>query len=163
MLHYAGVHVPLERDIIYWAKGAGVSTDIAAAASTWVLAALIAVSHLPLIGRSRGRPGSDLPEDADNSRTLLIAGLILAAFNGSALWMVLCAATMVVTFLAGASFTALLPTTHLDKFREAMSHGEILLMVDVPFYRLVEVEAALRHHPEATPGGCCWHLSVLGH
>ncbi len=91
-------------------------------------------------------------------------GLLLAIAYGSVVWMALTIATMLITFAAGANFTIRLPKTHLDKFTEAMSHGEILLMVDVPFNRLVQVEKALQHHhPEATPGGSCWHLDVLGH
>jgi hypothetical protein len=49
------------------------------------------------------------------------------------------------------------PNTHLGEFRDALSHGEILLMVDVPETRVYEVEHDIHHqHPEATIGGVGW-------
>jgi hypothetical protein len=94
---------------------------------------------------------------------IALAGFILAAYSDSTLWMIITALIMVATFLLGERFTTLMPKTHLDNFREAMSHGEILLMVDLPFYLVASVDKAIRHHhPEATAGGSCWHINAFG-
>ena len=79
--------------------------------------------------------------------------LILVGLSG---WLLLCIAIMVATFLAGLSFTRT-PNTHLDEFRDALAHGEILLMVDTPASRVADIEDRVhRHHPEAAIGGVGW-------
>jgi hypothetical protein len=51
---------------------------------------------------------------------------------------------------------------HLGEFRDALAHGEVLLMVDVPRGRVSEVEDRVhRHHPEATVGGVGWSADML--
>jgi hypothetical protein len=45
---------------------------------------------------------------------------------------------------------------------DAMRHGELLLMVDVPVWRVERVEALVhKHHPEAVVGGVGWHIDAL--
>ena len=64
--------------------------------------------------------------------------------------------------LAGLLFTRV-PNVHLDEFRDALAHGEILLMVDVPQTRVAEIEELVHHHhPEATVGGVGWETEVFG-
>ncbi len=59
--------------------------------------------------------------------------------------------------------TGRIPDVHLDEFRGTLSHGEILLMVDVPKAKVFEVEETVeRHHPEAVPGGTRWTIGRLG-
>ena len=69
---------------------------------------------------------------------------------------------MAANFLIGARF-AHLPNTHLDEFRDALAHGETLLMVDVVEDRVAELEKRVhQHHPEATVGGVCRGTPALG-
>ncbi len=77
-------------------------------------------------------------------------------------WLLLPAAVMVVTFLMGIIFTSRVPNVHLSEFRDAMHHGELLLMVDVPLWQVQRVETLVHtQHPEATAGGVSWHIDAL--
>lgn len=74
------------------------------------------------------------------------------------LGLIVCAATVSL----GNYFARKIPKAHLDQFRGELSHGEILLMVDVPHWRLYEIEQIItRHHPEANPGGVGWTIEAL--
>ncbi len=89
----------------------------------------------------------------------LIASLAWSSLVGGALSVAL----MMLTLAAGAWFALRVPDTHLDEFRGALSHSEILLMVDVPRQRVAEIEEMVRRrHPEATPGGTGWTIEALG-
>lgn len=88
----------------------------------------------------------------------LIASLVWASLAGSLLFVVL----MALTLIAGVLFALRVPDTHLDEFRGALSHSEILLMVDVPRQRVAEIEEMIRRrHPEAIPGGTGWTIEAL--
>ncbi|MCO6414343.1 MAG: hypothetical protein J5I92_16535 [Thiogranum sp.] len=77
-------------------------------------------------------------------------------------WLLLPLAVMAATLLAGLRF-ARTPNVHVSEFRDALAHGEILLMVDVPQTRVHEVENRVQqHHPEAVPGGSSWNIPALG-
>ncbi len=94
---------------------------------------------------------------------LALFGFIASLYWGFSVWSVLTLAIMILTFVGGAAFAILVPDTHLDEFRSALSHGEILLMVDVPKKRVAEIEALIeRRHPEATAGGSGWTIEALG-
>jgi hypothetical protein len=89
----------------------------------------------------------------------LLASLAWSSLIGGALSVSL----MMLTLTAGALFALLVPDTHLDEFRGVLSHGEVLLMVDVPKRRVAEIEELIyRRHPEATPGGVGWTIEALG-
>ena len=76
---------------------------------------------------------------------------------------VLSATVMALTFVAGALFAMRVPDTHLDEFHGALSHSEVLLMVDVPASRMAEIEKLVgRRHPEAIPGGTSWTIEAWG-
>jgi len=78
------------------------------------------------------------------------------------LWLLLPLAVMVATFVAGERFTHL-PNAHLQEFRDALRHGEVLLMLDIPGSRVDEVEQRVQaHHPEAIAGGSSWNTPALG-
>lgn len=63
--------------------------------------------------------------------------------------------------MAGFLFTDV-HNVHLNEFREALQHGEILLMVDVPVRRVAEIEDLVYHrHPEVTVGGVGWASHLL--
>lgn len=70
---------------------------------------------------------------------------------------------MLATFLAGEYFVVYVPYVHLTEFTDALSHGEILLMVDVPKNRVTEIENLVHHqHPEAFIGGVSWSTDAFG-
>lgn len=89
---------------------------------------------------------------------LVLFFMILA---GAGLWLLVPLGLMVVTFVLGERFTHL-PNTHLAEFRDALKHGEILLMVDTPAERVNEVEQRVhKGHPEAVAGGASWNAPAL--
>jgi hypothetical protein len=69
---------------------------------------------------------------------LAMAGVILASVGLGIVW-------------------SQLPDVDLGEFRDGLSHGEVLLMVDVPWRDGRQlIEEVRRHHPEALPGGSTW-------
>jgi hypothetical protein len=70
---------------------------------------------------------------------------------------------MAATFALGEWFIDHVPNIYLTEFRDALAHGEILLMVDVPAWRVKEIEDHIHsHHPEAAVGGVGWTLERWG-
>jgi hypothetical protein len=94
---------------------------------------------------------------------IALAALITIAYMQLGwFWLLLPAAVMLVTFVSGVVFTSQVPNVHLSEFRDAMRHGEILLMVDVPVWRVERVGALVhKHHPEAVVGGVGWYIDAL--
>ena len=91
--------------------------------------------------------------------TVFIASLVL----GRVIWAALSLFVMLLTFIAGEQFAVKVPDVHLTEFTDALAHGEVLLMVDVPVYRVAEIEGYIRHHyPEAATGGVSWTIDTLG-
>jgi hypothetical protein len=89
----------------------------------------------------------------------LLVSLAYDAMGG----VIACAIVMVVTFALGEWFTSHIPSVHLTEFTDALSHREILLMVDVPVWRVREIEEFIhKHHPEAAIGGVGWTIERLG-
>jgi hypothetical protein len=83
------------------------------------------------------------------------------AFNG--MWAIVSLVLMLVTFIAGEQFVVRVPDVHLTEFTDALSHGEVLLMVDVPGRRVAEIEDFIHHrYPEAVVGGVGWTLGAFG-
>lgn len=92
----------------------------------------------------------------------LVALLVLAVLEVNGYWLLLPAGVMLVTFIMGLEFVVHVPNVHLDEFRDALRHREILLLIDVPVSRVSRVEALVhRHHPEAIVGGVGWSISAL--
>lgn len=92
----------------------------------------------------------------------LVALLAMAFFQAAWYWLLLPAAVMLLSFAMGVIFTSRVPDVHLDEFRDALRHGEVLLIVDVPVTRVAQVEALLHgRHPEAVAGGISWHSDAL--
>ena len=55
------------------------------------------------------------------------------------------------------------PQQGLDEFRDALAHGDILLMVDLPQKRVADIEDRVHHHhPETTLGGVGWESEAFG-
>jgi hypothetical protein len=93
---------------------------------------------------------------------LALIGLIASMAWGFPVGSVLSATLMALTFVAGTLFAIRVPDTHLDEFRGALSHSEILLMVDVPRQRVAEIEEIIhRRHPEAMLGGTGWTIEAM--
>ena len=99
---------------------------------------------------------------------LLIFAVAMIAFlitlvNGELIWIFAAFAIMVVSFFAGEQFVVRIPDVHLSEFTDALSHGEILLMVDVASKRVHEVENFMhRRHPEAVVGGVSRSMGAFG-
>ena len=92
----------------------------------------------------------------------LLGLLVSLAYNFMG-WAIACVIVMAVTFSLGEWFTSHVPNVHLAEFADALSHREILLMVDVPVWRVREVEEFVhKHHPEAAIGGVGWTIERLG-
>jgi len=101
-----------------------------------------------------------------NLALFFIALLFFVAALATAMPMLAAASVIVMlaTFIAGLIFTTRVPNAHMSLFRQALSHGELLLMLDVPRNRVREVEHYVHHHyPDAETGGVGWHLGVMGH
>jgi hypothetical protein len=95
--------------------------------------------------------------------SIAFIGLIMALVSAETLWVAVAIFVMLATFIAGELFVVYIPDVHLSEFSDALSHGEILLMVDVPKNQVAEIEHLVhRHHPEAAIGGVGWTLDAFG-
>ena len=150
-----------------------------------------AVSDLDGIGVDAGhvhvlaRPGidlSDLPPATERQRhdvlkrldqtlwggNLMLfgaafAGLVLTVVSSNVIGMVLSVAVMIASVTGGALYALRMPVVHLEEFHEALRHGELLLMVDVPRDCVEDVEELMRRrHQEAVAGGSAWTLDAFG-
>jgi len=91
--------------------------------------------------------------------TVFIASLAFGDF----IWAAVSLFAMVLTFFIGEQFAVKVPDVHLTEFTDALSHGEILLMIDVPKNQVAEIEYFVHHrHPEAGVGGVGWTLDAFG-
>ena len=134
----------------------------------------ISVEHMH---RLDGLPNSSLRQRSDSASrvekilwnaNLISFGLAFAAtlivpiFSGFTWWLLVPVSIMACNFLIGIHFINI-PNTHLGEFRDALAHGEILLMVDVPENEVSKVEDEVHdRHPEATVGGVGWSSEALG-
>ncbi len=93
---------------------------------------------------------------------LALAGLVLGVIGGSALLIVSMLALAIANLTVGILWVQV-PDTGLREFGEALTHQEVLLMVDVPNRRITEIEQLVhKRHPEAVPGGRSWSVDALG-
>lgn len=92
---------------------------------------------------------------------LLLGVTFVSIFTLSPVWFGVGLLGSVVTG-ALALKAAKIPNAHLDEFRDALSHYEILLMVDVNKQRVAEIEREMElRHPEMRIGGVGWSLQAL--
>jgi len=92
----------------------------------------------------------------------LLLLIVMVLLQSGGIWVLLPAAIMLASFLAGVVFTSRVPNVHLDEFRDALRHAEVLLMVDVPVQQVARVENMVhRRHPEAAVGGVGWSIADL--
>ena len=93
---------------------------------------------------------------------IALLGAIWALLGGSLGWLAVAIAVMFATFVGGLLFTHV-PNVHLSDLRDALAHGEVLVMVDVPKGKVHDAEDLVRrHHPEAVIGGVGWTVDALG-
>ena len=94
---------------------------------------------------------------------LALIALVVTLVAGEFIWSMICLAIMAVTFIAGEQFAVRVPNVHLTEFTDALSHGEILLMIDVPSNRVAYIEGFVHHnYPEAAVGGVSWSVESFG-
>jgi hypothetical protein len=92
---------------------------------------------------------------------IALAVLVTLLIKGLTGWAVIPLAVVISTFVVAVLFTRI-PNAHVHEFREALRHGEILLMVDISRSRVAEIEDLVHHrHPEAVIGGVGWASKTL--
>lgn len=92
-----------------------------------------------------------------------LAMLAVALWSADWLWAAGAVFVAASTVTLGYLFAGHVPHTHVEDCRTPLRHGEILLLVDVPRWRIPEVERRLRQsHPEVEIGGVGWGLDALG-
>ena len=88
--------------------------------------------------------------------------LLLVVLQVNSYWLLLPAGVMLLAFIAGLEFATHVPNVHLEEFRDALRHREILLLIDVPVARVARVEELVhRHHPGSVAGGVGWSIADL--
>lgn len=95
--------------------------------------------------------------------TAALIAMVLAVLAMSWLWVLVFGAIVIATQISGYLFTNRIPSAQFDRFRSALDHGEILLLVDVPYRRAREVKQLVyERHPEARTNGINWHINAFG-
>ena len=94
---------------------------------------------------------------------LLLGMMIIALTAGKLLAAIILLALLLVSFLVAEQFVVKVPNVHLSEFEHALSHGDILMMVDVHAAEVTEIEEFIhRHYPYAVVGGVGWTLDHFG-
>ena len=89
--------------------------------------------------------------------------LVAALLAGETNWSLAMLLVMLASFVVGQHFAVHVPDVHLTEFTDALSHGEVLLMVDVPRTRIAEIDNIVRHnYPDAVAGGTSWAVDAFG-
>lgn len=74
----------------------------------------------------------------------------------------ICGIAMFISFSAGNYYARYIPHVNPSMFKGALSHNEILMMVDLPDNKIGEVEMKIhRHHPAAIEAGSSWTLKGM--
>jgi len=90
--------------------------------------------------------------------TVCIVSLVIVNYTLA----LICASLMLVSFVIGNFFAQHIPHVHLYQFADALSHNELMLMVDVDDEKLEIVERNIhRHHPAVVEGGSCWTVKGM--
>lgn len=148
-----------------------------------LLLARIEIRHIRFWGRDGTLP-EDLPDASFWHKTDLthgaeigmLAGGLIGLFGGVWLvafppdWVHLNNAALLVTTVLGVVLGGwmsgmagmALPNSRLKAFQQDIANGKFLLMADVPFSRVGEIEKLVAgHHPEARFGGVEVHIPVF--
>lgn len=141
----------------------------------------IDIEHMHAVGDRRtrldGLPNATLRQKNDSGGSLekllwhsnlacffiaLATTVIMPLLIGLQWWLLLPVGIMTANFLLGLKVINT-PNAHLGEFRDALSHGEVLLLVDVPETRVHEVGSDIhQQHPEAMIGGVGWGTQAFG-
>ena len=102
-----------------------------------------------------------------NVNLLLFFLALIALFAGlyveSTLLAIVSILVMAATFIGGYLYATHLPDMDMSDFENALAHGEILLMVDVPLKQVEAIESHMHHkHFEAYDGGISWTVGAFG-
>lgn len=137
----------------------------------------LAIPHLHVQTLSESEPGlnkiaaahTSVESDRDDvlewwlwRANLAVFFLSLLVFIGllvflPGLYLIVPLLAMAFCLLAGTLFSLRMPNVHWREFKQAVGHGEILLMVEVPPTELKRVDQYVhRLHPEAVTGGVGW-------
>ena len=93
---------------------------------------------------------------------LALLGLLIGVLSAATTWSLAMLALLIATLVLGVLETGL-PDVSLDELRDALRHGEVLLLVDVPEASVADVENFLHsRHPTATSGGVSWTIERFG-
>lgn len=88
---------------------------------------------------------------------------LIGLFTGNMLMAIPGFVVALACLAAGTYVTRHIPRSHISDFRNEMSHGEVLLLVDVPRWRIRQIERDMRTlHPEMQTGGVGWGIHALG-
>ena len=94
---------------------------------------------------------------------LALTALVIVLIEAAFIWAVIPFTIMIATFVAGEYFVVHIPNVHLNEFTNALAHGEILLMVDVPKDSVAQIEHFIHHkYPVAVIGGVSWSVDAFG-
>jgi len=86
-----------------------------------------------------------------------------ALYLGSPGWAIIASVAAIAAVILGQRFAVKVPHVHLSEMRVPITHGEVILLVDVPRTRVHEIEHLVsRHHPEAGVGGVGWAIASAG-
>ena len=93
---------------------------------------------------------------------LALLGLLIGVLSAATAWSLAMLALLIATLVLGILETGL-PNVGLEEQRDALRHGEVLLLVDVPQTHVADVETFLHsRHPAATLGGVSWTIERFG-
>lgn len=95
--------------------------------------------------------------------SLAVIAFVIALIDVAFIWAIIAFGVMAASFIAGEYFVVHVPDVHLSAFADALSHGEILLMIDVPKSHVAEIERFIHHkYPVAVVGGVSWSVDAFG-
>lgn len=95
--------------------------------------------------------------------TIALIGFVLALFAESWIWSALLGVLVVGAQISGYLFTNRVPNAQFDRFRSALGHGEILMLVDVPRSHVKRMKAFVySRYPESRTNAANWHIGALG-
>ncbi len=86
-----------------------------------------------------------------------------AMLAGLPYWVLAGLMVMLLSFVAGNYFTSHVPHVHMTDYQNAIGNGEVLLLVDIPLWRVHGIESRIRTtHPEMELGGVSWTVELMG-
>lgn len=93
---------------------------------------------------------------------LALLGLLIGVLTAATVWSLVMIALLIATLVLGILETGL-PNAGLDELRDALRHGEVLMLVDVPQSRVADVETFLHsRHPAVALAGVSWTIERFG-